>query len=238
MMQRWSEDTVRFMRDASHYGSYHRELATALLPYLPTDGKVCDAGCGLGDLSLELAKYCREVTAVDASPAALQGLIEGEKPKNLRVVQGDIFTLNEEFDAMVFCYFGKTEEILSLACQKCRGNVIVVRRDCSRHRFSAAPVERKEHSINFLTQRLQELAVPYLSKSLALELGQPFRSFEDALCFFELYNKSDRPVSPEELKNKLLPVEHGEFCLYYPNVREMELIVFSSKNIKNTEKYR
>ncbi len=233
MMQRWSRDTVRFMTDASRYGSYHRDLAQALLPYLPTQGHVCDAGCGLGHLALELSCFCREVTAVDASFAALEALLQGPRPENLHVHHGDIFDMAGQYDAMIFCYFGKAEEILSLGTQQCRGNVIVVRRDCNQHRFSTTPVTRKSHSINDLTQHLQNMGIPYTSQNLSLELGQPFRNFEDALCFFRLYNKSDDPVEEEALRRKLIHIEHGEFSLYYPNRRDMELIIFSAADLKN-----
>ncbi|MBR6826066.1 MAG: methyltransferase domain-containing protein, partial [Oscillospiraceae bacterium] len=193
MMQRWSADTIRFMEDASRYGSYHRDLARALLPYLPTEGHVCDAGCGLGHLSLELAAHCRKVTAIDVSASALQGIVNRALPDNLRVLQGDVFSMEGHYDAMVFCYFGRTEEILKLAEKGTADRFLVVRRDCSRHQFSAGPVERKEHSINVLTRELEDRGISYVSKNLALELGQPFRSREDALAFFRLYNKSERP---------------------------------------------
>ena len=34
MMQLWYEDMVRFMRDASEYGTYNQELARMLAPNL------------------------------------------------------------------------------------------------------------------------------------------------------------------------------------------------------------
>ncbi len=231
MMQRWSEDTIRFMEDASEYGNYHKELARILLPYLPTDGHVCDAGCGLGHLALELAKECKAVTAVDASANALRGIMARELPDNLRVLQGDIFSMKESYDAMIFCYFGKAEEILSIAKTGRAEKILVVRRDCSVHSFSGSTVPRKTHSINLLRPILEELGIPYFSRNITLELGQPFRNMEDALRFFSLYNKSDKPILTEELEVKIIPTGRKDFPLYYPNVRDMELIIFETKNI-------
>lgn len=54
MMQLWVEDMIRFMRDASEYGTYNQELANLLAPELTRDMHICDAGCGLGYLSLAL----------------------------------------------------------------------------------------------------------------------------------------------------------------------------------------
>ena len=231
MMQRWSEDTIRFMEDASSYGNYHKELADILLNYLPADGHICDAGCGLGHLALELAKECRAVTAVDASADALRGILSRELPDNLCVLQGDIFAMEDRYDAMVFCYFGKTQEILRLASLGRTQKILVVRRDCGVHSFSASAVQRKEHSINELTAVLEEKGIPYFSRNISLELGQPFRTMDDALRFFSLYNKSDRPIIPEMLEERLVRTERESFPLYYPSVRNMELIVFETKNI-------
>lgn len=231
MMQRWSEDTIRFMEDASSFGNYHKELAEILLPYLPIDGHVCDAGCGLGHLALALTERCERVTAVDASENALRGLMNRDRPYNLRVLHGDVFAMEETYDAMVFCYFGKADEILRLAKSGRVDKILVVRRDCSVHQFSGGAVPRKEHSINMLSRTLNENQIPYISKNIALELGQPFRSMEDALKFFQLYNKSDVAITPENLNGKLISTGRKDFPYYYPNVREMELIVFETKDL-------
>lgn len=231
MMQRWSEDTISFMEDASVYGNYHKELAEILLPYLPTRGHICDAGCGLGHLALELSKHCTAVTAVDASANALRGLMEREIPVNLTVRHGDIFSMEEKYDAMVFCYFGKTEEILRLAQTGRTHRIVVVRRDCGAHSFSKTTVMRKEHSINYLKEVLEQQQIPYMSRNISLELGQPFRNMEDALRFFQLYNKSAKAISEKDLDGKLIPAQKEPFSLYYPSVRNMELIVFDTENI-------
>ena len=51
---------------------------------------------------------------------------------------------------------------------------------------------------------------------------------EDAMIFFELYNKSDKPVTHIDLEEKLLLTGRSDFPFYYPNMREMELIVFDT----------
>ena len=56
MMQGWNRDAVRFMQDASEYGSHYELLADELMRWLPRNGHVCDAGCCLGYLSQELAR--------------------------------------------------------------------------------------------------------------------------------------------------------------------------------------
>lgn len=48
----WNEDMIRFLRDASEHSDYHHLLAEYLAKRLPENAHVCDAGCGLGYLSL------------------------------------------------------------------------------------------------------------------------------------------------------------------------------------------
>ena len=64
-MFEWNADKVRFMEDAAAWGDFHARLAAALAPYL--GGRICDAGCGTGHLSLALSPYVKQVTAVDVS---------------------------------------------------------------------------------------------------------------------------------------------------------------------------
>ena len=95
-MFRWDEDMIRFLRDASEQSDYHRLLAETLAGRLPADAHVCDAGCGLGYLSLRLAPYCRRVTAVDVCEAALAVLRENcakEGITNIMPRCGEIDTL-------------------------------------------------------------------------------------------------------------------------------------------------
>ena len=66
----WDADTIRFMIDACEHAPYNRELAAYIGPRLAPGAHVCDAGCGLGYLSLELARHAGRVTAVDRSPEA------------------------------------------------------------------------------------------------------------------------------------------------------------------------
>lgn len=232
VMQVWGREAVEFMRDASAFGSYHAELAEILRPYLPKDGHVCDAGCGLGDLAVALCRYCREVTAVDISAPAIAALRERNLPENLHVVCGDIHEMQADYDAMVFCYFGRTAEILQIAKKQCRGKVIIVKRNCAEHRFSLGNV-RMQYTADKTLKELDELHIPYQSREIALEFGQPFRCEADAVRFFELYNKDTLPVDEEQVLERLVPQNNPEFPLYLPSERRMELIVLEAADLKD-----
>ena len=123
MMQAWTPEGMAFLQDAMACCGYYPALARRIAPYLPKQAHVCDAGCGLGGLSVALLPYCRHVTAVDRAAAPLENLRQwaGHDPR-LTVRQGDIRCLPPEtpYDAMVVCLFGDVEEALTVARQQCR----------------------------------------------------------------------------------------------------------------------
>ena len=109
-MFRWTDDMVRFMRDAAGFGSYQTELAGWICSQIPQARHVCDAGCGLGFLALQLAQRYPRVTAADISEQALDiahAQAEEKRVSNLEIVQTDLLAYAPEtrFDAMVFCLF-------------------------------------------------------------------------------------------------------------------------------------
>ena len=74
MMQAWTPEGMAFLQDAMACCGYYPALARRIAPYLPKQAHVCDAGCGLGGLSVALLPYCRHVTAVDRAAAPLENL--------------------------------------------------------------------------------------------------------------------------------------------------------------------
>ena len=192
MMQAWTPEGMAFLQDAMACCGYYPALARRIAPYLPKQAHVCDAGCGLGGLSVALLPYCRHVTAVDRAAAPLENLRQraGHDPR-LTVRQGDIRCLPPEtpYDAMVFCLFGDVEEALTVARQQCRGTVLLIRRDYAYHRFSTGRVP-----VGFTAadseDTLRHLGLSYRMERFSLEFGQPFRSLEDAQRFFRLYDRS------------------------------------------------
>lgn len=233
MMQIWNADAAAFMRDAITYCHYAERLAAVLLKYLPAEGHICDAGCGIGALSAVLAQSCREVTAVDISQTAIDTLRLNSSDKNLHAVCADIFTMQPKtpYDAMVFCYFGRTDEILRIAKRQCVGRVLLVKRDCAAHRFSMGYVEQPLHRRDMTRELLLAEHIPFVSERLSLELGQPFRSMDDALSFFRFYNTSDIPVTEEAVLPRLRKTQDAEFPYYLPELRQMELFVFRTQDI-------
>ena len=237
MMQLWDKDMVRFMRDASEYSTYHQELAKSLSPYLNKEMHICDAGCGLGYLSLALAPYVGSVTGVERHSDASAVMAENARRLGITNVIpscGPIETTAPEtpYDAMVFCFFGSIEEILAISKAQCRGRVFIITRNYATHRFSVGEHKTGSYGRRSSREMLEKLGIPFEETTLSLEFGQPFRSFDDARRFYETYSKdADKAVITDEFLMDKLVAGEGDFPYYMPHRREVAILTFESKDI-------
>lgn len=142
-MFQWNAEKVRFMEDARRVGRFPRPVGGGA-GSLPAPERPCvRRGLRHGHLALALSPYVKRVTAVDVSAQALALLTENCRKRgaaNIDIRCGDIARLPPEqpYDAMVFCFFGHIEEILTISAAQCRGTVLAVMRNDGCHRFSAA----------------------------------------------------------------------------------------------------
>ena len=231
----WGSERIRFMVDACEYGTYHQQLATLLAPYLEGAERVCDVGCGLGYLSLELAKFVPHVTAVEVDKEAISVLRENCAAReigNISVLCQDAFSLDEaqQFDRMIFCVFGTVEEALSIAEKHCTGDVLMITRNEKHHRFSREQETLRDRKYSFENKcyELRKRGIPFEAKEFALEFGQPFRSLEDAAAFYGLYSKKG-VLSEEELLARLEKTNRQDFPFYLPKKSNLGFIRISMK---------
>lgn len=238
MLQRWNSDMVRFMCDAAEYGNYYQALAELLLPELDGQTHICDAGCGLGFLSLALAPHVGQVTAVERDPIALAALEENCRRRGIVNITPRCGALqhtlpSQPYDAMVFCFFGGIDEILAAAKAQCCGKIFIITRNYTTHRFSVGRHPTGSYGYGSARQRLTELAIPFREACFTLENGQPLRTLADARRFYEIYSQdSDKSViSDEFLQSRLTQTGRADFPLYLPQQRELALLRFDTADI-------
>lgn len=227
----WTPDMVRFMRDASEFGSYHRELAGHIAPLLSPEETLCDAGCGLGYLSLALSPHCRQITAVDLSAPAVQVLRDNLAKagvSNVQPVCADLRSLQAEavFDTMVFCLYGAMDETLALAARRCRKRAVFIKRNHPGHRLTLSGGGQRHRTFPDALAFLRARGVPFRQESVTLRMDQPFRTLEDAARFFRIYscNTEDAALTPEEVLPRLLPCSVPEFPWVFPVERPLGII--------------
>lgn len=223
----WTTDMIDFMQDAARYGSYQDELADWVCAEIPEAKHVCDAGCGLGFLSERLTKRFPRVTAADISGQALERLrawAAEERVSNLEILHEDLmrFTPDTQFDAMVFCLFGRMHEILRIAKRCGAGTVVAVKKAFTHHRFSVSRVPLKDETTEQAAAFLREHGVPFTLETREFDMGQPIRSAEDAVRFFAVYSK-DAPgtLTQEAVLQKLTETGDKAFPYYVPQRKSL-----------------
>ena len=234
----WHEDMIRFMTDASEYGDYNRHLTEKMLPWLTEDIHICDAGSGLGYLSLALAPHVQQVTSVELNSNAAAVLSDNCQKRGITNIVsrcGAIADVIPEtpYDAMVFCFFGRRREILKLAKRQCRGDIFVFTRNYDRHRFSAGSHHSGFEGYPEFSEELAQLGISAHKETFAPEFGQPFRSLEDASRFFLLYSKDQNKdvLTKEFIRSQLTQTGREDFPLYMPHQKHMGFLHFSAKDI-------
>ncbi len=238
-MHMWKPEMIEYMTRASLFGDYNKQLAAIISKHISNDDTLCDAGCGLGFLSRELSPYAKSVTAVDINDRALSVLKNDlQNYPNVTGENCDIFEYSKsEFDIMVFNYFGKIDEIMSIAQRLCKKRIIIVKRSTDKHGFSF-DLDSISGNIRLNTDDyLDNHGIKYIKEQYSIEFGQPLKSIEDAVRFFNLYRSPDSAkMSESDIKEKIVPINKNDYNYYYPYKKEIAVYVINMKDIEGAVK--
>lgn len=240
-MSAWTPDIVRFMDDASSVTSYFSVVAHEVCRGLASGSRVCDAGCGMGQLSFELAALGMDVTAVDSSAEALSRASSRElastayRPTFYRQDYTRHAASAHPYDRMVFCLSASVETAFAAACLNNASSLVVVNKAHERvdaDRFSidamgavppssfARPVVYDAHAC---LGDLRRKGIVCTARERRFEFGQPLRNLEDAARYFALFRtrRYPRGIDEEELLALLERRDDAEFPYYLPVVRRL-----------------
>ena len=224
MLFDWDAQVAQRWREASAYTGYDRNLAALLLPLLAGCDTLCDIGCGLGLVDLELAPYFREITCVDISEDVLGQLraqIAERGLKNIRTVCADGMGVPGQWDAVMALFHGEPEEIVPAYLQKATDRFLLVV-----HGSPYGTTGPKEYRIRKCCDTestaawLDANGYRYTLSTGELEFGQPHRSFEDAVAYTRTFSNG----APEEeivrhVRETVTETGRSDYPLYTPKKR-------------------
>ena len=227
----WTPDMIRFMQAANEKSSYHQKLAAILAPMLSGCRTVCDAGCGLGALSAAMSSCFDAITAADVSDEALDVLrhtICTRGLMNITPLHCDLLSdaLTEQYDAMVFCFFGSLDEILPIARRQCRKTLIIIKKNYALHRFSLTAQPLRGETAQAACETLRATGVPFSFDARELEHGQPVASIDDAVRFFRIYSKDEasEAITPEAILPRLQKTDDPRYPYYLPQIKRLGIL--------------
>ena len=225
----WTDESIRWMRDAANQSRYYPILAERIAAYLPPSARVFDAGGGLGDLARWLSYHVEHVTVMERDPKAVAA-VRALCPQNVTAMLGDVFTYlpDRQFDALVLCNIGKANEILPLSGELTSGKTFVVQTAEANREFSRGSQAAHSETIADAERALQAEGVAYSKTLIEVEHGQPLRSLEDAAAFFSFYSK--QTVTPQEAQQRLQKTSDAVFPYHAPRLRKLGLLVFDARN--------
>lgn len=226
----WNEEKIGWFLDAGRYGSFHRELAQALQPWLSPQETFCDLGCGLGFIDLQLAPRLAHVTAVDAEPAVIASLAAraGEAGlTNLTARCADADALKEAFDIVFMSFYGSRSGEMERFLSRARKRMIrVVNIENKGNLYPEKYRWTKKNLAADVGRELDEAGRPYQLLRRTFEFGQPLRSREAGLA----YLRDLAPQAPDDellafLDEEALPTGREDFPLYLPNAKEIGIFI-------------
>lgn len=222
----WNERTITWLEAASEFTGFHRKLAELLRPHLHPGGTLCDLGCGLGLIDLELSPWFERITCLDTSApalAALERLAARRGCTNLEPVRGDVEELEGEWDSVLGVFFGFGDRIPQWLSH-CRRSLVVVVADGGRPSFGPGH-PAKRYTADYAQALLEEAGIPYRMERHGLEYGQPFRSLEEAEEFGRIYSGGSLAEDLAYLHDRLTATGDPVYPWYLP--QEKRFAVFS-----------
>ncbi len=227
----WDEDQIRWYEEASEVSSFHKDLAWLIRPYLKRDDRVCDWGCGLGKLSLELAPYVASIDCIDSDPGVLKSLEEAAASQdqgNIRTVLGRAEDLVQPCDVGLMVFFGTPVSLMMACIQRSRRLLVRIMN------ADKEGIIRGRETVADIEKALQEAAYPYERLEASLEFGQPFRSLEDAGTYFMLYEREGEGL--DHRLGQLVKSSHSLYPYYLPKRKDLVILLVDSRQPENSNK--
>ena len=235
----WTEERIYFMEVASSYSGYYEKLGALIHSYVPYSINVCDAGCGIGSLSIALSSYYERVTGADISHSAIEALKKSIEKKHCNNVKAKEVDLNSllgivpKYDLMIFNYFGSLSQALDIGKRLCNGTLIIIKKNYTHHRFSIGSCPIISDIKEDVNEVIKNRCPNAIEKYFEFEMGQPLRTIEEGKLFYQLYSNDQNPniITSETILSKIVETGRDDFPYYIPQVRKSRLIIVKTKDI-------
>jgi hypothetical protein len=226
----WNKQSIEWFLDASIYTEFHKELGQHIIPFLDPEDSICDFGCGLGRLDLELLPHVSRITAIDIDRQVINMLRQASNVlgyRNLYPLWGDSYSICDKHDVGIMSFFGKSGHDMLHYRNMCNKKLIrIVNVQNSSNLYPQKYRTTRKDTVSIVKNELISRNLIFDFVETSIEFGQPLRSQNIAKKFI----LSHAPQAPiHEVKSFL--AEHAiltgreDFPIYIPNSKKVGIFV-------------
>ena len=234
----WTEETIRWYAQACEYKGNDRNdiLADCILREMGEKPTLCDLGCGIGYLSLALAKEAQRVVALDANENAIAFLrqkLAQSGIQNIDVRLEDFEEADdppEPFDGVVMCMFGGMETLLDKAECWSREKIFYITSASQKRTFAARRQHNGHREIKEYQAILDARGYRYKMETVQTKFGQPFEAYDEAVAFLSHYDKSSTAEEINAALNaRLIATGEAQYPYYLPADKQYAVFVIEKR---------
>ncbi|MBU4438409.1 MAG: class I SAM-dependent methyltransferase [Acetobacterium sp.] len=182
----WNENTIKWYQAANDYSGFFKHVADLIAPKIAGHATLCDIGCGLGLVDLELSKNLQSITCIDINKEAIASLnksIEARQITNIQPRLMNCDTINESWDVIFVSFFGSRDLEKFLPYCKKLFAIVDQKKECKPYLEKYRSFHRNTY--DNVKQQLSQKAINYSCTEVTLEFGQPLVSLDDAKNFIK-----------------------------------------------------
>lgn len=220
----WNIDTIRWYQDANNYTGYFKNIASFIIPKLEGCSTLCDIGCGLGLIDMELCKYIDSITCIDINQEAIKALEKNIKDKNILNISPrliDCDDMKENWDVIFLSFFGSRN--LKEFLPYCKKLIAVVG---SKNQNGLFPEKYRSFYKNTsanVEEALNRDGISYILTEVSFEFGQPLLSIEDAKNFVRAHSRNSITTEDLEqfLSQRLIETGEKQYPYFIPRMKSV-----------------
>ncbi len=227
----WAEDTIRWYQNASDFTGFYKNIAETIAPMLSGFHSLCDLGCGLGLVDLELASRMERIDCIDINAIALAALTATIKIRGIQNVYPhlrDCDHLDGQWDVAYMSFFGSNE--LDRFLPVCKKLIAVVAATSGGEMFPSQKRNFKRSTVENTEQYLRSLTIEYKLTHKEFEFGQPFSSLDDARKFVLSYSPHlTEPEMESFFSDRMVQTNSVTYPFFIPRSKTIGIFEIAGK---------
>lgn len=219
----WNSNTIKWYQDANAYSGFFKNIAELIAPGLEGYSTLCDIGCGLGLVDLELSKKMKSITCIDIDREAIMSLkksIEDRKITNIEAHLMDCNNINESWEVIYISFFNSHN--LEKFLPRCKKLIAVVDKKNENKPYLEKYRSFHRNTYDKVEEELVRKKIVYNLTEVSFEFGQPLTSINDAKNYIKNnYHEANDEDLNCFLSENLIETEDREYPFYIKKMKSI-----------------